>query len=272
MNGIGLDDFESEEYGESDDYGESGDDTEADYAEDRSERERWLAAQRRRRIRAEVARRQQQQERARLRGRPSVTARRSPTPRQAVTAIRNVELNARVREDALSRAIADHARRADRAALATAASVAFGQLVDSFPGAVRNDFLRAGFRFAPMLLLAPHKHGTGPGALLRDPRVACGVVITGLVVAQHRGFFHRASKATAFVPKVMPAGTNVKVRTLRDDGTGNLVDVPGITWIALTPGIGTIGADGTVTKVAAGDATFSAVIDGEVQTVTVTIA
>ena len=70
----------------------------------------------------------------------------------------------------------------------------------------------------------------------------------------------------------MPAGTNVKVRTLRDDGTGNLVDVPGITWIALTPGIGTIGADGTVTKVAAGDATFSAVIDGEVQTVTVTIA
>src|SRR5262249_23583291 len=203
-NGIGLEDFESEAYDEGEDYGESGDDTEADYAEATSERARQQQAARRRRIAAEVARRQRQ--RARLRARPSVTVRRGPTPRQAVTAIRNVDLEARVREDALRRDMAAHARSAERAGYVTVASVAVNQFFASFPRAITNPLLKAGLNFAPLLLLAPQKHGSGVGALIRDPRVVGGAAVAGLLAVQHVRFPHKLAKGTIFAPAEMAAG------------------------------------------------------------------
>lgn len=178
--GSEAEDYEAEDY-------EAGYDGEGEDFEDaRSDALRRQRAARARRIRA--ARQQMLRERGRrMVGpggvRPAVPARPAPTPRQTVEAIRNLDLETKVGEDSLRTAIARANRRAAWATRATVAGVAIDQAFDTFESDLAgHDFVRAGLRFAPLLLLSPERRRPGVEGVLLDPRFIGAAAVAGLLV------------------------------------------------------------------------------------------
>jgi Bacterial Ig-like domain (group 2) len=171
-------DVESAEYDDSEsvelyDNGES---------EDYDAEARLSPAERRRRARlrrVDLARR-------RARGRMRSAVRPRPTApagaqRQTAAAIRNLDLETKVQEDSFRRAIAAQRKRMSRAEYAAVTGAAVNQFIESFQ-APDNPFLKAGLRFAPLLLLSPQPSGTGFGAFIKDPRVIGGAAVVGITV------------------------------------------------------------------------------------------
>ncbi|KGN39945.1 Ig-like domain-containing protein [Knoellia aerolata] len=164
---------------ESDAWDDSEDDfdSETDDAEDA----RSDAIRRARARRIALARRRMGAARVR---RPSAAVTGPTTPRQTVAAIRSLDLETKVGEDSLRRAIERSNRRATRATYATLASVAVDQAFDSFGDELKaHDFVRAGARIAPLMLLSPERRRPGLEGVLLDPRVIGGAVVVGIVAA-----------------------------------------------------------------------------------------
>ena len=175
MSEAWIEDFESDAWdeGEGDYAGEAGYDSE-DARSDaiRRARARRIALARRRMAASSRARR------------PSTAVTAPTTPRQTVAAIRSLDLETKVGEDSLRRALERSNRRATRATYATIASVAVDQAFDSFEEEFDgHDFVRAGMRIAPLLLLSPERRRPGLEGFVLDPRVIGGAAVVGIVAA-----------------------------------------------------------------------------------------
>jgi hypothetical protein len=159
---------------------------EASYGEEsRSERYR---RERQRRIRLERQRQAQLRRQRRPAPRRAAPPQRlprpaGPSPRQAITAVRSLDLETKVEQDSLRRALEESNRRATRATYAALASVAVDQGLDSFGTDLDNHpYVRAGARFAPLLLLSPEKKKSGFEGFVADPRLWGFVAISGIAV------------------------------------------------------------------------------------------
>jgi hypothetical protein len=176
--------YDSEAVGDSYDSEATG---EASYGEEsRSERHR---RERQRRIMLERQRqaqlRRQRRPAAPRRGAPPQRVPRTagPSPRQTITAVRSLDLETKVAHDSLRRALEESNRRATRATYAALASVAVDQGLDSFGTDLDNHpYVRAGARFAPLLLLSPEKKKGGFEGFVADPRLWGFVAISGIAV------------------------------------------------------------------------------------------
>jgi len=176
-----LDSYESEaDYdSEAEDYEADYDSEGEDYEDVRSDRLRRERAARAQRLRAA----RQRMLRDRRMTRPTVA--RPPTtpttPRQTVQAIRNLDLETKVGEDSLRAAIERANRRAKYATYATVAGVAIDQAFDTFQADLDgHEFVRAGLRLSPLLLLMPQRRPGVEGVLL-DPRFIGAAAVAGLV-------------------------------------------------------------------------------------------
>ena len=173
------------------DIGEGDYDSE-DIGEDFGEESRSARRQRERQQRARLARqrqimlaRQRQAQMRRLRRPPSPARRpvRAPGPsRPAIRAVRSLDLETKVGLDSLRHAVEESNRRANRATWAAVAGTAVDQGLDSFRTNLTNQYVRAGARFAPLLLLSPQKTKGGAAGFATDPRLIGGASMLGIAL------------------------------------------------------------------------------------------
>jgi hypothetical protein len=195
-----LEDYESEAFDDSEAYDDS-EDARSDAR--RRARARQIALERRRAAATRA-------------GRPPVPPR-PVTPTQAVSAIRNLDLEAKVTEDSLRRALERSNSRARRATYVTVASTTIEQALDSFGGDLaKHDFVRAGLRFAPLLLLAPERRRKGIEGWALDPRVLGAAGVVGVLAASR---FHRKGAA---VGRIVVKNSGISMAT---GATGGLTAV-----------------------------------------------
>jgi hypothetical protein len=251
-------DSEGEDYGEVD-YGSEGE----DYEDARSD-----AIRRARARRIALGRRRTAMQRTR---RPVTTVSRTPTPRQTVAAIKNLDLESKVSDDSLRRAIDQVNRRAARATYATVASVALDQALDTFEADLAgHEFVRAGLRAAPLLLLAPQRRPGLEGVLL-DPRVIGAAAIAGVVaIGALRERDDDVDLIEVDVPDLdvtSPHGRFVGIAVnKRGADTGATV-----TWNSLDSTVLSVDSAGNFTVVAAGTARVTASAGGRTRTVFVKV-
>ncbi|MCR2810956.1 MULTISPECIES: hypothetical protein [unclassified Microbacterium] len=237
-----LDDFDSEDL-----------DTDADYdSEDvdfDSEDARSDAARRARAHRLALARRNQmitaQRARSTRRSASALT-----TPRQTVAAIRSLDLQAKVSADSLQSALARANRRSQRANFSAVAAVGAGQILDSFGSDLAgHEYIRAGLRTAPLLLLTPERKRRGVEGFLLDPRVI-GVAGVAAVVAagklRHRNQDVASISILEENTTVPGAGTFTGIPRDKSGGVVNGV-VP--TYRSLNSAVLTVTSDGTFNAV-----------------------
>lgn len=151
------------------------DDAEASAAQ---RRRRRAAVERQRRIEQTIARRRQQ--------RP---VRRPPTAQTALAAARRADLESKVENDVLRARLAAQDRRIARAEMATVAGIVANQVQYSFQDRfpmLKEPLARAGLAYAPLLMLAPRRRGSGVAGLLADPRVSGAALVFGIALAGER--------------------------------------------------------------------------------------
>lgn len=161
--------------------------------------------------------------------RPVVTA---PSQRQAMTAIRSLDLDTKVELDSLRRALNQANRLAYRNAWAAEASVAASQVLDSFDtGLAPHDWAKALIRGAPTLLLAPGKpRRPGLEGILFDPRVAGGLVLGGIWAVGHfRGQGQGVADIRIANPSPIGTGSNGTFTAIPVNSHGQTVTAT-ITW------------------------------------------
>jgi hypothetical protein len=166
-----------------------------------------------------------------------------PSQRQTITAIRSLDLETKVGQDSLRRALEASNRRAARATWTAVASGAVDQGLDSFGKDLENhEFIRAGARFAPLLFLSPEKTKRGVEGFVTDPRVIGGAAILGIVLLGN--FRNRTQGIARFV--IQPpsraitapdSGTSTgSITATAFDGHGKPVSPqPAITWSSSDP-------------------------------------
>jgi hypothetical protein len=253
MTSTWPDDYESEAFDDSEVYEDSeGEyDSEAYYSSD----PRSDAMRRARARRIVLARRRMALARA---GRvPSPTPPRRVTPTQAVSAIRNLDLQTKVTEDSLRSALERSNSRARRNMYVTVASTAVDQALDSFStDLVKHDFVRAGARFAPLLLLAPERRRKGLEGWALDPRVLGAAGMVGIVAAGR--FHHRSAGVGRIVVSnasiSLSAVANGKFAPVVVDKDGATVSVPVVFGPTTDSAVLTVDADGNYTALRKGRA------------------
>jgi hypothetical protein len=247
----GAEGYESES--ESEGYGEATRDR------DRRERARRLA----------LARQRAQARRRLAGGRPAP----QPTQAQAaINAVRNLDLETKVEEDAFRRAIRSQRTRMSRSEYAAVASVATNQFIESFD-APDNPFFRAALRFAPLLLLAPQPRGTGLEAFLKDPRVVGGIAIGAIVlIAENRKQFTTVRQIDILGPSAIKVGDpNDQFAADVRDARGTTLSIP-VTWSSSDTARAEIDPNtGSISAKAAGPVVITARVDGDVRRVRVQV-
>ncbi len=261
MTSTWLDDYESEAY----------DDSDSDYdseAYDDSEDARADARRRARARRIALARRRMAVART---GRPTTPAR-PVTPTQAVSAIRHLDLEAKVTEDSLRRALDQSNSRARRATYVTVTSTAVEQALDSFGGDLaKHDYVRAGLRFAPLLLLAPERRRKGIEGWALDPRVLGAAGIVGVVAA---GRFHDKGTGVGRIVVSnagisLATGANGKFTAVVLDKDGNSLPGQPVYGPTNDTSVLDVGADGSFTAHREGPVTVLVRYGDHLQDVTV---
>jgi hypothetical protein len=252
-------DVESTDYEESES-GEFQDESETWDEESRSAAERRRRA-RQRRIALANRRREQARARSMARSRP-VPAPARATQQQTAAAIRTLDLETKVQEDAFRAAIAAANRRTTRSEYAVAAGVAANQVVETFDE-LGNPLLKAAIRFAPLLALSPQRKENGFGAFITDPRWATAAVVGGiLIVGENRKRFASARQISVLGPSDLAAGSDDLFVAEVTDIRGQVVDTP-VTWASSDSTIATVDpVTGKVTGNAAGVVVITATADG----------
>jgi hypothetical protein len=189
--------YDSEAIGEASSYEGLGEESRSDRRQRERQRQIMLARQR--------------QAQTRRLGRPPARVQRPPAAAgpapQAIRAIRSLDLETKVGQDSLRRALAESNRRATRATWAAVASAAVDQGLDSFSGDLgKHEYIKAGARFAPLLFLSPPKTRGGVEGFATDPRVIGGAAILGIALL---GNFRNRSESVARVSIVPPTGAIV---------------------------------------------------------------
>lgn len=261
-------DYESGEYDDSD-AGEAYDDSDTE-GEDFDAESRSAAA-RRRRARAQrvaLARRRQAQAMTRARGRRGMPSR--PPGQQAITAVRNLDLETKVQEDAFRTAINAQGARMSRSEYAAVAGVAANQIIESFDQP-KNPYARAALRFAPLLLISPQKRGTGVEAFIKDPRVIGAAAVAGItIVGENRNRFSRARSIEVLAPTELTAGGEDKLVADVLDGNGRRIGED-VTWESDKKEVADVKSDGTVIAGVEGTARITATYDGVVRRIRVMV-
>ncbi|GAA0713157.1 hypothetical protein Drose_15660 [Dactylosporangium roseum] len=203
-------------------------------AEDFDSDETRTEAERRRRAR-QIAAARRRMAQGRPRPLTPTAAGRPPTPRETVAAIRNLDLETKVGEDSLRRALDQANRRASRATYVAVGSVAVDQALDTFRADLEShDILRAALRFAPLLLLSPQRTRPGLEGYLLDPRVLGGAAVAGIAAV---GAFRKRGTAVDHIKINQPklaGGQRGKFLGLAFDGKGREVAAT-IRWRSSTP-------------------------------------
>jgi hypothetical protein len=220
--------WDGEDVGESEDFADS-EDTRWDAA--RRARARRLALERRR----AVARRQPP-----VQGRPAT---RTITPRQTVTAIRQLDLQTKVSNDSLRATLERANARARRANWVTVASLGIDQALDTFgEDLADHDFVRAGLRSLPLALLSPERKRHGVEGFILDPRVIGLAGVVGIVAAGKLS--HRDSGvARVEVLDRSVSGTG-RLQAVATDKQGRMLS-EAVTFRSLDPSTLTVNPDGT---------------------------
>lgn len=263
MTTMGLDDTDMEfDEGDSDELWDDSDGEDQD-AEGRSSRDR-----RRRAVQQRIARARGRRELARARGgalRPTAPGR--ATPQQAVTAIRNLDLDTKVQEDTFRRAITTQSKRMNRSDYAAVASVAINQAIESFD-APDNPYGRSAARFAPLLLLSPQNKRPGFEGFVLDPRVMGGVALLAItVLGENRKRFTLAREISVSSPSELAVGDSDQLMGDVLDARGKVLKVP-VSWVSSNPDLAKVGSsDGLVEAVKAGNVIITAAADGVVRRV-----
>jgi hypothetical protein len=165
---------------------------------------------------------------------------------------------------AMTDTLGGHATRIGRTEAALAATTVINQLSESFPQITTNPFVRAGLPWAPMLLLAPEKRGSGVGSLLSDPRVWSLALVAGLAIAgQMQGGNREPSRVRIIreLPKLV-AGNHQKVLAEATDDRGCAMPLQKITFSSSDPAVAEVDGDGLVKAVAPGTSMITATVDG----------
>jgi hypothetical protein len=253
-SGTWLDDigYDAAEYDDSE-LGEAYDDSEPD-AESPSDdrRRRAQIAQ----LRGRAMARRRVMARAAQRGR--LPAPRPTSPRAAVAAIRNLDLETKVQEDRFRSASAVTNRRMSRSEYAAVAGAAVNQFIESFE-APDNPFFRAALRFSPLLLLSPQPRGTGFEAFVKDPRVIGGAAVAAItLVGENRNRFATAGSIDVLAPDSVATGADDRFLADVFDRAGRRIDGD-VVWSTDDAKIAIIDEKtGKVTGVAAGVAVITA--------------
>jgi hypothetical protein len=245
--------WESEDFGEGD--GEGSDDSEASRWEtDRRARARRLAAARRRAYRYPPA------------GRTTVV--RPVSPRDTVTAIRELDLQTKVGNDSLRAMLERANRRARRANYVVPASLAVDQVIDTFGDDLADHaFVRAGLRSLPLLLLSPERTKRGFEGFILDPRVLGFAGVVAIVGAgQFRSRGVGVTRIEILNNAVTGSGT---LRGIATDKNGRDLGET-LTFRSMDAGILDVRPDGTFTVNAKGRAFVTATAGGYSHTFVVT--
>lgn len=217
------------------------------------------AARRRRERQRQILLERQRQAQLRRQRRPPSPAQRpvvpqrpvrpsGPSQRQTITAIRSLDLETKVGQDSLRRAMEESNRRAARATWAAVAGTAVDQGLDSFASKVTNQYLRAGARFAPLLFLSPEKKRSGVEGFVTDPRFIGGAAILGIALLGN--FTSRAPEASSVY--IVPPGkltapaaeaphvTGHLTAYVRDRNGVNLTPQPALAWTSYNKDVMTL--------------------------------
>ena len=250
---IGDSVWESEDFGEGD--GEGSDDSEAT---------RWDADRRARARRLALARRRATQYRPAVRP----TAVRTVTPRETVTAIRELDLQTKVGNDSLRAMLERANRRARRANYVVPASLAVDQLIDTFgDDLAEHEFIRAGLRSLPLLLLSPERTKRGFEGWVLDPRVIGVAGVVAIVGAGHfRDRTGGVSRIDILDQSVTGSGTLQAIAT--DSRGRELSEAP--VFRSQDSGVLDLRSDGTFTVKAKGRVFVTATAGGYSHTFVVT--
>lgn len=195
--------------------------------------------------------------------RPSTSVR--ATPQQAVSAIRNLDLESKVQEDTFRRALSNRDRRMNRSEYSSVLSAASSQYLESFDKP-KNQLVRAVVRFAPLLMLSPQRRGNGFGGLVKDPRTIGGLLVFGIAAAgtYRDGFWPSTRQIVADRPKELASGGNDKFVATVVERNGRIVPNAKLEWDSKYKEVATIDNDGNVAGHKPGNAVIVAKVDGVV--------
>jgi hypothetical protein len=176
--------YEGEAYGESgyegEAYGEAGYEGEAYGEASRAEVRRRRARQQR-----IVAARQRQARQRRPpappQRRPAVTV---PSQRQAMTAIRSLDLDTKVELDSMRRQLAKARRNGDMAMYSAVLSTLASQGIDTFGDKLqKHNVVKAFFRTTPLALLWPQSNRRGVEGILLHPAFVGAAGVAAIVIS-----------------------------------------------------------------------------------------
>jgi hypothetical protein len=245
--------YEGEAYGEAgyegEAYGEAGYEGEAYGEAAKSDARRRRARQQQQILAARRAR--QRRLPAPQPRRPAVTAP-SPSQRQAMTAIRSLDLDLKMELDSMRRQLAKAQRNGNLAMYSAVLSAVGSQGIDTFGNRLeKHDVVKAAVRAVPLGLLWPQHGKKGIEGVLLHPAFVgavgiAAVVISGKVVSAP----HAVDSISVVSPVNVPAGKTVTLSAVAVDRKGNAVPNISITWTSLDTTAATVDSNGGCTGVA----------------------
>ena len=247
-----------------DDYGDAEQDAEYEM-DDFGEASRATRRRRQRARQLELQRRRM----ARARTQRSAPARPAPPAARAAAAIRTLELENRVQDDAFRGSLVAQQRRQSRTELATLAAVVSNQVRDSFGSSVellQNPAVKAGLNAAPLLFLAPSKKGEGIGGYLSDKRViGVGIVAALAFIGNQQDRADEAADIRVISAAEITDGDETIVLADVLDRKGRVLQGKNVVFTTDRPDIATIDANGRVTGQSPGVAVITVAVDDVVR-------
>jgi hypothetical protein len=192
-----------------------------------------------------------------------------PAPPSTTALVRRIDLETKVQADVARSGFAGMDRRMTRAEFAAVAGVVSTQLQNSFGDIFKEPLAKAALSFAPLLLLAPRRRGTGFEAFISDPRVIGGALVAGIfVVGQRRnqGVGVEAVRITGTAE--LTTGANIRFVADVLDRQGALVGGSAIRWSSTNESVARVDAStGDISALGVGTTFISAESDGHVDRV-----
>jgi hypothetical protein len=183
-----------------------------------------------------------------------------------------------VQADALKRALAAEAARANRAQFATVAGAVVNLFQTTFEDRIdvlKNPVAKGAGAFLPLLLLPGKPPGGGAAAYARDPRVVGGAAIAAILVAHKLTEPRRTlvSKVDVVGKSEITKGTKVPFIADVIDDKGRIVPNTTLTWSSNNTDAATVDPNtGEVTAKDSGFAVITASMDGIVGRLPVTVS
>lgn len=178
-----------------------------------------------------------------------------------INAIRAVDLDAKVAEDSMRRAIAQADRRASRSMYSALATGAVGQALDTYQENLKDHpFVRAAIRWAPLAILPADKSRKGFEGIVLHPAFVSGALIGGIFLVGRLTVTSRAVvDIRVAIPRQMNVGDKTNLAATPVDRDGRTVSDAKVEWQSSDPNKLKIdSAAGTLEAIAAGSVVVSA--------------